>query len=276
VSKSISSISGAEAIQLVGLADRYTGVMLEPVRHNFLEARLAPVLSQFSFESFGQLIKSLEGEGNGPLKNIFIDAITTHETYFFRDFAVFALLKSQLIPDFVNSDRSSVLRICSAACSTGQEPYSICMVVDELAPLLEGHRVQVDGYDISRASIETARSADYSNYEVNRGLSPAYIKRYFDKVDQRYRVIDRLRSMVNFKELNLLDDLGVMPTYDIVFCRNIANYFKVSDRVRLFRQLATVIAKGGILITGGSEIVPQNVNEFKPIHGDGCVYYEKL
>ncbi|HAD09577.1 MAG TPA: hypothetical protein DCF62_08865 [Porticoccaceae bacterium] len=276
MAKSVFRVSESEAEKLVKLARRYTGVALDSGRLDFIQARLLPVLNACSLECFADLIRLLEVGESDSIKNAFIDAITTHETYFYREPSAFTLLKNTIIPRYVRDGRGPVLRICSAACSTGQEVYSICMVLDELSGMLDQVRIRIDGYDISDACISTARHGSYTAYEVNRGLSLVDVSKYFEKIGSRYVIVERFRRMAKFKTLNLLGELGAMPAYDIIFCRNIMNYFESGDRVRLFRNLASVTVQGGVMIAGGAEILPKEIKEFESHHGDGCVYYQRV
>ncbi len=272
----MSTLSKWELKQLIDYARLFTGIAMDESKAYLFESRLKPVMARFNMTSYGQLIAALSETGESAVDAALIDAITTNETYFFRDVHPFVLLKNKLLPDLLARDTSSVIRICSAACSTGQEAYSIAMVLDSLLPELDKTKVRIEAYDVSEHVLKVAQKGEYSKFEVERGLSAELIRRYFTRTDNRFQISDRLRSLVYCHKLNLLKPLGPMPRFDIIFCRNVINYFDVKDREFLIEQLAGILAPKGRLVIGATESLYERSSQFSRHISDGSCYYEKV
>jgi len=251
-----------------------TGINLDTSKRYLLESRLDPVLQQFSM-TYSELLRSV-AVGSSIENQALISAITTNETYFFRDDHPFNLLKYRLIPDLLGNDQNAVVRIASAACSSGQEAYSIAMVLKEILFDLTKFRVQIQAFDISDDIITAASKGEYSKFEVERGLSEEKIHSYFDCVEGRYQVRPELRSIVSFSKQNILKPVGMTARYNIIFCRNVVNYFGVKDRSLLFDNLADMLLPGGVLVIGATEFINDQSGNFVKKSDKGSVYYEKV
>lgn len=268
-------MSDRELSQFIDHVKLHTGINLDTSKRYLLESRLSPVLKKFSLNSYGELLRCVVNPDSKENKAL-ISAITTNETYFFRDEHPFDLLKYKLIPDLLGGDQNAVVKIASAACSSGQEAYSMAMVLKEILFDLTRYRVQINAFDISDEMITLASKGEYSKFEVERGLSDEKIRRYFDCIDSRYQVKAELRSIVSFDARNLLRPEGCLGKFNIIFCRNVVSYFEVKDRVMLFDNLATMLLPKGVLVIGATEFINNECGHFVKKSDKGSVYYEKV
>ncbi len=191
--------------------------------------------------------------------------MTTNETFFFRDKIPFDHLKATVLPDLlkVRASRRS-LRIWCAASSTGQEPYSIAMCLKELGPALAGWRVEIVATDLSQAVLEKARAGMFSQFEVQRGLPIQLLVKHFTQIGEMWQLNSDLRAMVQFKQLNLLQDFAHLGVFDVIFCRNVLIYFDQDTKTNVFRRLARQIDGDGYLMLGAAETVVGLTDAFKP------------
>ncbi len=251
-----------------------TGINLDVSKRYLLESRLSPVLKQFSMNSYAELLQCVTRDSSAENQAL-ISAITTNETYFFRDEHPFELLKSKLVPDLLGADPHAEVKIASAACSSGQEAYSIAIILRELLSDLPKFKVQIKAFDISDDIISSASKGEYSKFEVQRGLSVDKIKCHFDCYDGRYQVKPELRSMISFGKQNILKPKGATTKFNIIFCRNVVNYFEDNDRALLFDNLANMLLPGGVLVIGATEFLSDQSGNFMKKSDKGSVYYEK-
>ena len=275
VSKNDPSMTERELAQFIDHVKLQTGINLDASKRYLLESRLAPVLDKFSLRSYSELLKVVAVDSSIENQAL-ISAITTNETYFFRDEHPFDLLKYKLIPDLLGKDQNAVVKIASAACSSGQEAYSMAMILKEILFDLTRFRVQIYAFDISDDIITAASRGEYSKFEVQRGLSDQKINNYFDCVGDRYQVKPELRSIVSFSKQNLLKPVNAIAKYNIIFCRNVVNYFEDKDRALLFDNLATMLLPKGILVIGATEFLNNQYGHFTKKSDKGSVYYEKV
>lgn len=252
-----------------------TGVDLGHDKDYLIPARLDPLLSEFGLTSYDELATALEGGEPGLVEN-FIERITTHETLFFRDESIFSALASQIVPEWLERNRmnaSRPLRIWSAACSTGQEPYSIAMLLHSRLPHVFA-RAEILGTDISRHCLSRAREATYSAYEIGRGLAPDLVERYFTPVATGgHRLAEQIREKVKFAELNLLES-SFPGDFDIVLCRNVLFYFEHSARVAIIDRLRRSMRADACLILGSAETVDGFVDNYVLRECGLARYYE--
>ena len=251
-----------------------TGINLDVSKRYLLESRLSPILQKFCLGSYAELLARVSGVGSEE-NSALIDAITTNETYFFRDEHPFDLLKYKLIPDLLGRDQHAIVKIASAACSSGQEAYSMAMVLKEILFDLTKFQIKIKAFDISDEIITSASKAEYSKFEVQRGLSEAKIRCHFDCIDGRYRVKDELRSIVSFSKKNLLKPSASGEKFNIIFCRNVVNYFEEKDRALLFDNLADMLLPKGMLVIGATEFLNNKSGKFVKKSDRGSVYYQK-
>jgi len=275
VSNGVLSMTDHELIRFIEHVKFETGINLDSSKRYLLESRLSPILQQFSIDSYAEFLQRVAIDSSRENQAL-INAMTTNETYFFRDEHPFELFKYKLIPDLLGKNQNAVVRIASAACSSGQEAYSMAMVLKEILFDLTAFNVQIKGFDISDEIVTAASSGEYSKFEVQRGLSGEQIHCYFDCIGSRYKVKPELRSIISFSKQNLLKPIGVQSKFNIIFCRNVANYFADKDRALLFDNLASMLLPGGVLVIGATEFLNDKPGNFVKKSENGSVYYEKL
>lgn len=269
------SMTDHELIKFIEHVKLQTGINLDSSKRYLLESRLGPILQQFSINSYAEFLRCVAIDSSSENQAL-ISAITTNETYFFRDDHPFDLFKYKLIPDLLGKNQNDVVKIASAACSSGQEAYSLAMVLKEILFDLTAFNVQIKAFDISDEIVAAASRGDYSKFEVQRGLSDEKIRCYFDCVDSRYRIKPELRSIISFSKQNLLKPIGMIAKFNIIFCRNVVNYFEDKDRALLFDNLASMLLPGGVLVIGATEFLNDKSGNFVKKNEKGSVYYEKV
>lgn len=255
------------------------GIHLDDSKGYLLETRLGFLLSEAGAASFGELFYKVKADATDKLRARIIDAITTNETSFFRDSAPFDLLRHKLIPELIDRRGKSggriPIRIWSAACSTGQEAYSTGIVLKELLGDLNRYDIRILGTDISHKVVAQANYGEYSRLELERGLQPEALARYFKSSSRdRWKIRDEIRAMATFRTMNLLEPFSFPNPFDIIFCRNVAIYFAEPDKARLFRNLARCLAKDGVLIIGSTESVSGLCPELEPKRYLRSVFYQ--
>jgi chemotaxis protein methyltransferase CheR len=201
-----------------------SGLALTPEKRYLVESRLTPVCRRFGLASLGDLIGALKLAQNGTIERAVVEAMTTNETFFFRDRIPFDLFRDTLLPDVLarNASRRR-LRIWCAAASTGQEPYSLAMLLQEAAPRLAGWQVEIVATDLSTEVIEKAKLGLYSHFEVQRGLPVQWLIKYFTQVGEQWQIAQSLRSMVDYRQLNLLHSFASLGQFDVIYCRTAAS-----------------------------------------------------
>jgi chemotaxis protein methyltransferase CheR len=243
-------------MELAKLVKQLCGLALDDSKGYLVESRLGQLATEAGCRSYVDLCRRAVA-GDRQLRTKVIDAITTHETLFFRDGSPFNVLQHKIVPDIIDSRGNSPfakrLRIWSAACSTGQECYSIAIVLSELLPNIASWNINILGTDIADASIAQASRGGYSDYEINRGMPQPYVQKYMQREGNNWRVRDSLRSLVRFDRRNLLESFLDLGPFDVIFCRNVAIYFDSPTRRDLFNRLADRLTPNGYLFTGASE-----------------------
>ncbi|MEM8941472.1 MAG: protein-glutamate O-methyltransferase CheR [Pseudomonadota bacterium] len=230
-----------------------SGIQIKESNSYLIETRLGPLLEELSVSSYQQLCQ--RSRMDPRVLNRVIDEISTSETLFFRDKTPFDCLKFKLIPDFMDktAGRAERLSIWCAACSTGQEVYSVALACAEVLSPAELARVQIIGTDISDQSIRRASSGVYSQFEVERGFPVDQRERYLERDGDRWRVRENLRSIVSFRHMNLLEGYEKLVKFDVVFCRNVAIYFDAATNRDIFERIALQLKPDGSLVIGASE-----------------------
>jgi chemotaxis protein methyltransferase CheR len=231
-----------------------SGLVLTPDKAYLLETRLAPIARREGFSSVAELVSAARVRRDDRLLWTMTDALTTNETFFFRDKTPFDQLKDSAFPDLMASRSGPLrLRIWCAACSTGQEPYSIAMLLQELR--LQGKMIDAEilATDISDRVLEKARAGLYSQFEVQRGLPIQYLVKYFEKAGDLWRINDKTRAMVRFQKHNLLENPAGLGRFDIVFCRNVLIYFDPAAKQKTLEAIANITADDGFLLLGAAE-----------------------
>ncbi|MFN2267055.1 MAG: protein-glutamate O-methyltransferase CheR [Desulfonatronovibrio sp.] len=259
-----------------------SGIYLDQSKAYLLENRLKPLIAQEKVATYNELYNKARADGSKKIEKAIIDAITTKETLFFRDNAPFELLKHKILPDIIDArstkTHSSIpvkIRIWSAACSTGQEVYSIAIAVKEVIPDLNKYQVTILGTDISDEAIAKASYGKYNKFEIERGLSRDKLEKYFNKApDGNWRIKDEIRALTNFRKINLMQPVSILGKFDIIFCRNVAIYFKPDDKKRLFERLGGILQPDGCLLIGSTESLSGITRSFVPKRYMRSIFYQ--
>ncbi|AXC12892.1 Chemotaxis protein methyltransferase CheR [Acidisarcina polymorpha] len=251
---------------------RESGIVLDEDKHYLLESRLMPVARAAQMSSLDELCTRLRAKTSPGLARSVIEALTTNETLFFRDMAPFEALRLHMLPELL-AKKPQKLAIWSAAASSGQEAYSIAMLIKEYG--IGGCPVDILGTDLSEQILERAREAKYVQFEVNRGLPAAYLVKYFKREGLDWQLKADLRAMVKFKRFDLRQSMLGLGKFDIVFCRNVLIYFDVDTKVKILTQILSVLNPGGFLLLGGAETTLNLHDKFERIAVGSTVVYRK-
>jgi chemotaxis protein methyltransferase CheR len=258
------------------LVDELCGVVLDETKGYLIDSRLGNVAEAAGCAGFGEFCQ--KARASQTLQNQIIDAITTQETLFFRDNSPYEALKHKVIPETIDSKAGTPfpkrLRIWSAACSTGQEPYSIAMTLSELLPDIHSWDINILATDIADSAIKHASLGRYAKHEVQRGMTPQMLSKYFQEESGVWRVKEELRYMIHFDRRNLLEPFTGMGPFDIAFCRNVAIYFKMDAKRDLFNRLADQVTLDGYMFVGSSESLANLDSRFVPQHHCRSIFYQ--
>ncbi|MEE4351443.1 MAG: protein-glutamate O-methyltransferase CheR [Desulfatiglans sp.] len=257
------------------------GIDYDHSKAYLFETRLGPLLEEEGFKSYLDLYHKAKRDPKKDLEKRIIDAISTNETLFFRDTAPFELIQHKILPDLIDlrSAKSSGIlsipvNIWSAACSTGQEVYSIAIVLKELLPDAKKYRIKLLGTDISDAAVAQASYGKYNKFEIERGLDRDKLQRYFSPNGDTWKIKDEIRAMATFRKLNLMLPFNGLGKFDIVLCRNVAIYFSQEDRKKLFERIANILAPDGYLIIGSTETLTGVCPRFVPKRHMRSIFYQ--
>ncbi|MDQ5911094.1 MAG: Chemotaxis protein methyltransferase [Pseudomonadota bacterium] len=260
----MDTINSSDFNYIRDLVRRHSAIALEADKAYLVETRLAPLARQAGLASLQELIGLLRIQPTHPLHRQVVEAITTHETSFFRDIHPFDALKNTILPALLTRRHSS-LTIWCAACSSGQEPFSIAMLVREHFPALVARQIRIIATDLSGAILARAREGLYSQIEINRGLPAALLTRYFDKQGLHWRIKSEIRRMVEFQQSNLAEPWPLMPPADLVFMRNVLIYFDVDTKKAILSRVRNILKPDGYLFLGSSETTLNLDTAFQPI-----------
>ena len=263
----------AEDFQFISsLLKERSGLVLSSDKVYLLESRLIPVARKRGLKGLDDLVDTIRRTKPEPLIADVTEAMTTNESFFFRDTKPFDLFRDNVLPHIIASRPGKSFRIWCAAASTGQEPYSLAMVLKEQAAKLAGWKYEIVGTDLSREVLERARKGLYSQFEVQRGLPIQFLVKYFEKKDDQWQIKADIRAMIQYKELNLLHDLKSLGNFDVVFCRNVLIYFDQPTKGRILENISKLMPADGMLFLGGAETVLGISDKFKPLSGQRGVY----
>jgi chemotaxis protein methyltransferase CheR len=257
---------------LAGLVKARSGIVLTADKGYMLETRLGPLLRREGLPGLDALALRLRAPRAEALTAELVEALTTNESSFFRDGKPFEHLK-RLLPRLADArPPGQPLRVWSAACSSGQEAYSVAMIAAELGPALGGRRVEILGTDLSREMLERAREGLFTQFEVQRGLPVQMLVKHFRQEGTRWRVSADLRAMARWQAFNLLDDASGLGRFDVIFCRNVLIYFDAPTKSRVLGRLAGMVATDGVVYLGGAETVLGLTDRLVPAAGERGVY----
>jgi len=242
----------------------HSGLDLSADKHYLIESRLLPLARKSDLNGISELVQKLKG-GSATFVTQVVEAMTTNETFFFRDKIPFDHFREVIVPEMIKAraNRKSI-RIWCAAGSTGQEPYSLAMCVKEMSAALAGWRVDILATDLSQEVLEKSKSGIYSQFEVQRGLPIQMLVKYFKQTGELWQINPDIRAMVQHRQLNLLHDLTRLGVFDIIFCRNVLIYFDQDTKVNIFSRLARATEPDGFLVLGAAETVVGLTDAFRP------------
>ncbi|MBT4040666.1 MAG: protein-glutamate O-methyltransferase CheR [Rhodospirillales bacterium] len=256
-----------------GLLRNLSGLVLTQEKAYLLESRLMPVARKNSLQSVDELIALVRLTKKDELITEIMEAMTTNESFFFRDTKPFDLFRDDILPDLIERrGTTKAFRIWCAAASSGQEPYSLAIILKEAAARLAGWRHEIVGTDISKDILAKASAGIYSQFEVQRGLPIQFLIKYFDKMEDQWQIKPDIRNMVTYKYFNLLDNLTPLGRFDIVFCRNVLIYFDAETKGKVLSCIADLMPEDGLLFLGGAETVLGISERFRPVKGKRGVY----
>ena len=246
-----------------------SGLSLDREKQYLVEARLNPLIQQAGLKGLPDLVARLDADR--VLAKKVMEAMTVNETFFFRDRAPFEGFRQAILPELLKARaRTRKIRLWSAACSTGQEPYSLAMILDEEARGLAGWSVDIVATDIAESVLKRAREGLYSHFEAQRGVPMSHLVRYFTKRKDQWAINQSIKARVDFRQQNLMADFSQLGVFDVIFCRNVLIYFAPEQKRDVLARLARALAPDGFLVLGAAESVIGYSTEFRP-HGENRV-----
>jgi chemotaxis protein methyltransferase CheR len=242
-----------------------SGLDLSADKQYLVESRLVPLARKANLAGITDLVQKMKAGAAEPLIAEVVEAMTTNETFFFRDKTPFDHLKDTMLPAVLQARAARrTLRIWCAASSTGQEPYSIAMCLKGLGATLAGWRIDIVATDLSQGVLEKSKAGIFSQFEVQRGLPIQLLVQHFTQVGDMWQLNADIRSMVQHRQLNLLQDFSHLGTFDIIFCRNVLIYFDQDTKTGIFERMSKLIEGDGFLVLGAAESVVGISDAFKP------------
>jgi chemotaxis protein methyltransferase CheR len=241
-----------------------SGLDLSSDKQYLVESRLMPLARRAGLSGIAEIVQEMKSGSEALISDV-VEAMTTNETFFFRDKIPFENLRDVVLPTMLQARASRrVLRIWCAASSTGQEPYSIAMCLKEFSAALAGWRVEILATDLSQSVLEKSKAGIFSQFEVQRGLPIQMLVKHFTQVGELWQLNADIRAMVQHRQLNLLQDFSHLGTFDVIFCRNVLIYFDQAAKAGIFDRLAKVIEPDGVLTLGAAESVVGISDAFRP------------
>ncbi len=254
------------------LRDR-SGLVLGDEKAYLLESRLVPVARKFGMKDIDEVLQKVRTSAPEDLIVDIVEAMTTNESFFFRDVKPFDLFKDNVLEHLIASRAGKKsFRIWCAAASSGQEPYSLAILLKEAAAKLNGWRTEIVGTDISNEILGRAKQGRYSQFEVQRGLAIQMLVKYFTKDGEHWQIKQEVRDMVSYREFNLLDDFAPLGKFDVVFCRNVLIYFDQETKKKVLERIAMLLPEDGVIFLGGAETVLGITDKFEPVAGQRGIY----
>jgi chemotaxis protein methyltransferase CheR len=266
------ALSAEDLDCLAALVKSACGIVVPVERATAIESRLGPVARRENFPSVSALIERLRVEPTQVLVRAVIDALRMSETQFFRDRTPFDQFKGEILPAMIAARPKGVVRVWSAGCSTGQEPYSLAIIGEEVKVRLPQLTLEIVATDVSDRCLEKAQSGLYTQFEVQRGLPVRLLLRHFEKIDDNWRVAPRLKQTVRWGRFNLMHDPKPLGTFDVIFCRNVLNQFDEVTRALTLERLGSALAHDGLLFLGGEETTHGLTDMFRPVPGRRGLY----
>jgi chemotaxis protein methyltransferase CheR len=242
----------------------HSGLDLSADKQYLIESRLLPLSRKSGLPGISELVQKMKA-GSPALIAQVVEAMTTNETFFFRDKVPFEHFRDSIMPEIIKARAArKSIRIWCAAGSTGQEPYSLAMCLKEMSAALAGWRVEIIATDLSQEVLEKSKAGVYSQFEVQRGLPIQLLVKHFKQNGELWQISPEIRAMVQHRQLNLLHDFSSLGTFDVIFCRNVLIYFDQDTKINIFGRLARIMEADGFLVLGAAETVVGLTDVFKP------------
>lgn len=258
---------------IAGLLKQRSGLVLTPDKGYLLESRLSSVARRWDFKSFEEMVQSVRAKRDEKLLSEITEAMTTNESFFFRDTKPFDQFRDLVLPHLLTARAAKrSFRIWSAACSTGQEPYSLAMLLKEAESKLAGWRIEIIATDLSNEVLDKAREGLYTQFEAQRGLPITLLMKYFTQAGDHWQISPELRKMITFKTFNLLESPASLGQFDVIFLRNVLIYFDPPTKGKILDGMSRQLASDGFLYLGGAETVLGVSDKFKPKQGQRGIY----
>lgn len=276
------AIDPAEFDQFRQFLEEACGISLGENKQYLVTNRIRRILEENNMSSFGELVRALRSGFNRRLKEQVIDSMTTNETFWFRDIYPFDYLRNTLLPQYMSPANKSIgpIRIWSAACSSGQEPYSISMMIEEYKRQAMGtlaRPVQIVATDLAPSVLDQAKRGEYDKLSILRGLSSERLERYFDAQSPNcWRIKSFVKERVDFRLLNLMDSYSSLGKFDIIFCRNVLIYFNADLKRQILQKLHASLKPQGLLFLGSSEGIAGSSDLFEMVRCDPGIMYRAL
>ena len=271
-----NSISSRDYDSFRAFLEDACGIVLGDNKHYLVASRLNRLLKELEADSVGDLIGRMKSMPRSGIRERIIDAMTTNETFWFRDNHPYDLLKELVLPE-ITKKKPTQIRIWSAASSSGQEAYSISMIIQEYSKTRPGSlpkKLDIIGTDISPTMLSLARAAKYDALALSRGLSPERKQRFFNSVDDCWEIKQEIRSRVRFSELNLMNSYTSLGKFDVVFCRNVLIYFSADLKRDILRRISQTLVPGGYLFLGSTETLASYSDDFDTVRHNGGTAYK--
>ncbi len=254
------------------------GIVLGQNKAYLVKNRLSSLLQQYELNSFAKLALAIQTNSatSTKIKTAVVDAMTTNETFWFRDDMQFVELKEKIFPEYFEN-KASTIKVWSAACSSGQEPYTISMCFDDIVKQKNNNRnIQIIGTDISETILMEAKAAVYSEMSLSRGLDASTKRRFFQKIHDGYQLNTEITRKVRFQQFNLLKPFSVLGRFDVIFCRNVLIYFSDSVKLDILTRMTDSLEIGGYLFLSSTESMPASIKNFETVRNGRIRYYKKV
>jgi chemotaxis protein methyltransferase CheR len=267
------TISPADFDFMADLLKKQSGLIITKDKVYLLESRLLPLARRQGLPGLNELIALVRGGKDATIAKAVNEAMTTNESFFFRDVKPFQLFETETLPHLLKTRAAQKsFRIWSAAASNGQEPYTLAMILKQHEAKMKDWKIEIIGTDLSNEVLAKAKSGIYSQFEVQRGLPIQYLMKYFTKTNEAWQINEAIRNMVQYKPLNLLQPFNMLGTMDVIFCRNVLIYFDQPTKAEVLGRMAKQLTKDGVLYLGGAETVVGVTERFKPVAGQRGIY----
>jgi chemotaxis protein methyltransferase CheR len=254
-----------------------SGLVLSADKQYLVESRLLPVARKAGFTNLGELVIALKNANDSLLMTSVVEAMTTNESFFFRDKTPFDHFRQTIMPALLSARRGSrAIRIWCAAASNGQEPYSLAICLREMEADIAGWNIEILATDLSNDVLDRARRGLYTQFEVQRGLSIQLLIKYFAQTGELWQIAPELRAMVKCRQLNLLTDFSSLGTFDVIFCRNVMIYFDEPEQKRLVEKFYRCLNPEGYLFVGHAESLFGLTKKFHMIHESNATVYQRV